>query len=233
MKPISIMWSEGVSEEEAAQAVYTVQEIVTNLFEIEQGGRLRTRMPEIRPFGTWVIPAVPRDAAYWGTQWYVERALDPTQRRVRAAEFLRLVQHEPWQMQAPHFDLALLDFELMVGDETADAPLALTLPGTATVISVVPLRALQDRNQRLLALRRLVAHQLGHLVQVPRPDRTIQISHEHGETHCTAICAMRHASDPLTLLRYAQEEIVAGGMYCTECRRDLQRQLATIHFSLN
>ncbi len=235
MKPFSIMWSEGITEEEAAQAVLTVQEIVTSVFQIEKWKRVSPLMPEIRPFGTWVIPAVPRGAAYWGTQWYIERSLDPKLKRVRGYDFLRLMQFEPWQLQAPHFDLALLDHEL-IGDPD-DAPetltLGLTLPGTATVISVVPLRPIRNREQRLSALRRLIAHHLGHMARVPRPDRTEGVDTSGPEPHCTAICAMRHAENIFELLKYTREEAEAGVTYCADCQHDLRVQLVSAQFSLN
>ncbi|MCS7219706.1 MAG: hypothetical protein RML36_12345 [Anaerolineae bacterium] len=235
MKPFSIMWSEGITEEEATQAVLTVQEIVTSAFRIEKWKRVSPLMPEIRPFGTWVIPAVPRGAAYWGTQWYIERSLDPKLKRVRGYDFLRLVQFEPWQFQAPHFDLALLDHEL-IGDPD-DAPetltLGLTLPGTATVISVAPLRAIRNRSRRLAALRRLIAHHLGHMVRVPRPGRTKSVDTSGPEPHCTAVCAMRHAENIFELLKLTREEAEAGVTYCDECQRDLRVQLVSAQFSLN
>jgi len=243
MKPISIMWSEGVREDEAAQMVFTVYQIVISLFRVGKHGHLLPIVPEIRPFGTWVIPAVPRGAAYWGTQWYVERSLDPQLNRVRGAEFLKLVQLEPWQTHDPHFDLALLDHELVVeeGRTTGTQVLGLTLPGTATVISVAPLRNIVDHAERLLALRRLVAHHLGHLVRVPRPDRTDNVDATvlepwpdgQDRPHCTAICAMRHADHVFELLRYAHEEEEAGVIYCPACEQDLRLQLVSAQFSLN
>ncbi len=235
MKPISIMWSEGVTEEEAAQAVYTVHEIITSLFRTSKRKRISPLVPAIRPFGTWVIPAVPKGAAYWGTQWYIERSLDPELNRVRGPDFLRLVQLEPWQTHAPHFDLALLDHELIADPDDAPDVLALglTLPGTATVISVAPLRDIPDHDDRLMALRRLVAHHLGHLARVPRPDRTKNVQLTDEEPHCTAVCAMRHAANVFELLRYAREEKEAGITYCPDCTHDLRVQLASAQFSLN
>ncbi|NOZ28944.1 MAG: hypothetical protein GXP39_12955 [Chloroflexi bacterium] len=235
MKPISVMWSEGVTEEEAAQAVFTLHQIVNSLFRVGKRKRISPLMPTIRPFGTWVIPAVPRGAAYWGTQWYVDRSLDPELKRVRGPDFLRLVELEPWQIQDPHFDLAILDLELIADPD--DAPemssLGLTLPGTATVISVAPLREIADPEQRLMALRRLVAHHLGHLARVPRPGRTENVDLTGPEPHCTAVCAMRHANDVFELLHYAQEEKRAGVTYCPACEHDLRVQLASAQFSLN
>ncbi|MCD6291135.1 MAG: hypothetical protein J7M34_11580 [Anaerolineae bacterium] len=235
MKPIAIMWSEGVAEEEAVQAVFTVHQIVGALFRVERRNQFSPLVPAVRPFGTWVIPSVPRGAAYWGTQWYVERSLDPELNRVRGPDFLRLVQLEPWQIHDPHFDLALLDYEIIADPDDApeETTLGLTLPGVAAVISVAPLREIPDREDRLLALRRLVAHHLGHLVRVPRPGRTEHVDLSGPEPHCTAVCAMRHANDVYELLRYAREEREAGVTYCRACARDLKIQLASAQFSLN
>jgi hypothetical protein len=228
------MWSAGVTEEEATQAVLAIQEIINAIFRSDHGRRLWLRMPEIRPFGTWEIPSVPRGAAYWGTQWYVERSLDVQQQRIRARDFLRLVEIEPWQLQAPHFDMALLDYDLMLDaeDDPETLTLALTLPGTATVLSVAPLRGLRQEDQ-MLAWRRLVAHQLGHLVRAPRLDRVAAVDLTQSEPHCQAVCAMRHADNTYDLLRHAHEEAAAGITYCPACQRDLRIQLASIQFSRN
>ncbi|HEY64422.1 MAG TPA: hypothetical protein G4O02_07600 [Caldilineae bacterium] len=235
MKPISIMWSEGVTEEEAAQAVFTVHQIINSLFRVRKHKRITPLAPAIRPFGTWVIPAVPRGAPYWGTQWYIDRSLDPELNRVRGPDFLRLVTLEPWQIHDPHFDLAILDLELVADpDDAPETPaLGLTEPGTATVISVAPLREIADREERLLALRRLVAHHLGHLARVPRPGRTENVDLTDAEPHCTAICAMRHAANVFELLRYAREEREAGVLYCPACEHDMRVQLASAQFNLN
>ncbi|GAB4562054.1 MAG: hypothetical protein Kow0047_09880 [Anaerolineae bacterium] len=239
MKPISIMWSAGVTEEEARLAIKTIQEQVEALFSGNEKPR-RPRnivpvLPVVRPLGTWYIPDLPQGAPYWGTQWYIERTLHPELGRIRGPEFLRLVQLEPWQNHAPHFDMALVEYEVM--EDPDDSPhlttLGMTLPGTATVVSVAPLRLIHDPLDRERALRRLIIHQLGHLARVPRPGRTKNVTLATGEPHCTALCAMRDARNVFELVRYAKEEAEAGVTLCPDCENDLRVQLISAQFSLN
>jgi hypothetical protein len=168
MKSISIMWAEGVTEAEAATVVNTVKQVVQVMYDLCFKAGVGLSPTAIRPFGTWVMPSIPAGDPYSGTHWYIQTAYDQARDQVLAPRFLELVKQEPWQIANPHFDVAVLDLDLTEGSGSV---LGSVLPGTATVISVHRLRAIQPQEQRLRALRRLVVHNFGHVLEIPRDGR--------------------------------------------------------------
>ncbi|MFH1084279.1 MAG: hypothetical protein V1772_00755 [Chloroflexota bacterium] len=110
-RAISITWSKGVSEEEAAVLVKAVDSTLNALYVRYPEARMARPVP-IRAFGNWIIPALAPDRPYWGTQWYVDTSYTSDLRQVIAPTYLELVRQEPWQQADPHFDLALLDQDL-------------------------------------------------------------------------------------------------------------------------
>ncbi|HUV93672.1 MAG TPA: hypothetical protein VMX14_02415 [Anaerolineae bacterium] len=225
-KSINVTWSEGVADQESQTMTETLRQVL---------GRLYLRLPsalaappiEVRVFGNWVIPALLPDRPYWGTQWYINTSYDDELKRVIAPSFLELVRKEPWQRLEPHFDLALLDYDL------TDFPspvarllpghyaLGSSFPGTTAVMSVYRIRELTDRFARELALTRLVRHHLGHVLGVPQFTRKERVERLGLELHCTNPCAMRHAPTVERLARLALEESEMGWPFCELCTREL------------
>src|SRR5437762_3593851 len=132
LKSVSIMWAEGVSDDEARTAVRTVQDFLRVVYDVCLKSGVTLGATAIRPFGTWVIPSIPPGDPYSGTHWYVDTAYDRGLGQVVGPRFLELVKKEPWQSANPHFDVAILDRDLTDGDKGGFV-LASTLPGTATV----------------------------------------------------------------------------------------------------
>jgi hypothetical protein len=225
MKSVSIMWAAGVSEDEAQTVVGTVRDLLRVVYDICLKSGVVLGPTAIRPFGTWVIPSIPSGDPYSGTHWYVDTAYDRTLGQVVGTRFLELVKREPWQSANPHFDVAVLDRDLTDGPEKSASGfvLASSLPGTATVISVHRLREIADEHERKAALRRLVIHSFGHVLDVPAPSRTEAVSTDGRERHCTNACVMRHAASPEELVALAGEERETGVLLCPECRRDVLR----------
>lgn len=236
MKSVSIMWAEGVAEDEARTVVGTVRDLLKVVYDLCLKAGVLLAPTAIRPFGTWVIPSLPPGDPYSGTHWYIDTAYDRTRGQVVAPRFLELVRDEPWQKANPHFDVAVLDRDL------ADPPrqrtsdhgfvLASVLPGTATVISVHRLRELGTAT-RLRALRRLVVHNFGHVLEVPSPARQAAVAELGGERHCTNLCVMRHAGSVEELVAACREEDDAGILLCPECRGDVLRSVLRQRLSSN
>ena len=225
-KSISIAWSEGVTEEESATLLATVQRTLRSLF-LRVPAALEAPPIQVRAFGNWVIPALTPDHPYWGIQWYVDSAYDADLERVIAPSFLELVRLEPWQRADPHLDLALLDSDLT----DFPAPLAhlrrerytvgTSLPGSAAVLSVRRIRRLASEPTQRLALARLVRHHLGHVLGVPAFERPHHTARQGLEQHCTYRCVMRGASTVEELAGLAIDEAELGWPYCPECSREL------------
>lgn len=235
MKAISIMWTEGVEDLEARSALIAVQKVVETMLHASQEKRLFLPGPDIYPFGTWIVPSIPRGQPYWGTQWYVDNSYDEGTQQIIAPKFLELVQAEPWQQADPHYDLAIVEQDLALEERLKGfiSTLGLVMPGVATIVSVYQLRAVEDLSLRLLSLQRLVSHCLGHLFQVPSPWREEDVEFSFGEKHCKGICVMRHTPDLKKLVEQAVAEAQGGVLFCDACRKDLLTLLVGSHFGFS
>ena len=216
LKPVSIMWAEGVTEAEARTAVQTVRELLKVIYQVALKSGVAIGPTAIRPFGTWIIPSIKHGDPYWGTHWYIDTAFDAVRGQVVAGRFLELVRQEPFQQQNPHFDVAILDLALT--DESGPA-LASVLPGKATVISVHQLRAeLTDEAPQLEALKRLVVHNFGHVLRLD---------------DCDQPCVMRHADTVEELLERMAEQAASHVLFCPACRAKLLRTVMLPRMGLN
>lgn len=236
MKAVSIMWAEGVTETEASTVVATVRDLLKVVYDIAVKRGVTLGPTAIRPFGTWIIPSIPVGEPYWGTHWYIDTAYDQGLGQVVGPRFLELVKQEPWQRVTPHFDVAVLDRDLtdVPGTGTDEGfVLASVMPGTATVISVHRLREVADEELRLAALRRLVIHNFGHVLEVPARERASAVETSAGERHCTNMCVMRHAGTVARLLDAVGEERAAGLLFCADCRQDVLRSVLRQRISQN
>ena len=225
-KSMSVVWSQGVSDQESQLLTATVGQVLMRLFMSYSDALTAPPIP-VRVFGNWFIPALVPDKPYWGLHWYVMSSYDSDLKQVIGPTYMELVRREPWQRAAPHFDLALLDFDLT----DFAAPLArlrpdhyslgTSLPGTVAVMSVFRLRELSDEQTREMALARLVRHHLGHVLGIPGFTRQEQVARLGLELHCTNLCVMRHAATVQQLAERALQESEMGWPYCEQCTREL------------
>ncbi len=228
---ISLTWTGGIGDSEATVLMHTVAEILAGIGE-RVGPWLQSQMlPTIRPFGDWVILAMPRGSAYSSVDWYLDRCHTVEGGRIRGLAYLRLVELEPWQGSTPHFDLALVDEDLV--DEHGRSTLNLALPGLAAVASLYHVRQLGSQEARLLGLRHLVAHAFGRAVGVPLSTRSGEVTSQAGGLYCTNLCVMRPCIELRHLLEYAMEGAGQPGLYCDACQRDLEGILIGSHYGLN
>lgn len=226
MKPVSIMWSQGVDTAEAQLAVSAVREFLQQIYAIANAAGVALRPTAIRPFGTWYIPSVERGSPYSGTSWYVDTSYDPVRRQVVAERFLDLVREEPWQKRDPHWDLALIDRDLV---ERVTAPpepgdgfaLGVAVPELGAVVSVFRLRGIIRSDQRQAALRRLVLHHFGRVIGLPTVTRSEAFELVEGQRYCTNRCLMSRVVTVEQLVgaagRGGQEQIPL----CDHCRHDI------------
>lgn len=204
-----------------------------------QHAGLSLTRPQIRPFGTWVIPSVKEGSPYWSTLWYVQRSFDPARGQISGPRFIDVIRNEPWQQAGPHFDIAVVDADL-VDAEPHNVPgidrayaLTATEPNLACVLSVYRLRRLSDNTDRRLALRRVALQGFGRVLQLPSPQRIESVEDTRGLRHCTNVCLMRDAPDAESALRLAREETAARIMLCRACTNDLLDHVVQTHFSPN
>jgi hypothetical protein len=227
MKPISIMWSQGVDTSEAEIAVASVREFLRVVYEV--GHRVGLALPPtaIRPFGTWYIPSVPKGSPYSGTTWYVDSSFDNGRQQVDGSRFLQLVRDEPWQKSNPHWDVAVIDRDLidsgleLAAGRSRDFVLGTSAPELATVLSVYRLRGLVRTEQREIALRRLVYHFFGEVLGLPSRTRSTAVEVVGPRRYCTNACVMRHAATVEQVVRAAEQEGRDGVALCDNCKHDI------------
>jgi len=233
-KFVSMMWSEDVRDIEAGVAVHAVQELILGLYRRHWSLGLISPPVGLRAFGTWVLEGAPEGSPYWSAQWYMEQSYEPSVDKIVGSRFLSLVQAEPWQQADPHYDLALVDRDLIASDDAlASAPdsfvLGATVPGMAAVISIHRLRTILGIHEWQLAMRRLVLHFFGHVIHLPAGRYA---SHD-APHHCPNLCVMRDAQDARELVRLAMEEEQAGVTFCQECSGRLKGIIIGHHFHLS
>ena len=183
MRFISLTWTDGLSQTEAILVVRTVHEAV---LQARQQWPVRgniIEVPEIKPFGYWVLQDAEPNQVYGSMEWYIHKSFDWENQQLLGRRYLQLVLDEPWQHQTPHYELAVVHQPLF--DEVDQhIVFGLAVRGRAAVLSVYPLYALAEGPQRYRVLRRLVAHYFGQVMGIPIPGwrETAQ---------CLSLCAMQ------------------------------------------
>ncbi|MBX6771213.1 MAG: hypothetical protein IRY83_05765 [Chloroflexi bacterium] len=238
MKPVSIMWTQGVELSEARLVITAVRDFLRLVYAIGHQAGLALPPTTIRPFGTWYIPSRPEGSPYWGTPWYVDNSFDPVRQQVIGARFLDLVREEPWQKSNPHWDVAVIDHDLIEqlpdhpGDPGDDFAFGVAIPELATVLSVYRLRGLVRSGQRERALRRLVLQQFGFVLGLPYRWRTRQIEEINGRRYCANHCVMQWFGTVEQLARAADRQ-PEGVPLCDECEHDVIQVMLTRGRGLN
>ena len=195
--------------------------------------------PEIRPFGTWCIPQMEEGSPYWSTMWYVGQSLNESTNTIVGPRFIDTIRQEPWQQANAHYDVAILDYDLvdepevMASDEHSSYALSSTERDLAAVISVKKLREISDDDAFRRSLIRLTAHSFGHILEAPSTDRPQSTVRTFGDVHCSNTCVMRHAGLVEDLVDLSLEEFEAGVLYCDQCVQDILQHAIKNHFSLN
>jgi predicted Zn-dependent protease len=182
-------------------------------------------VPEIKPFGYWVLEGAASDQVYGSMEWYINKSFDRENQQLLGRRYLQLALDEPWQYQTPHYDLAVVHQPLF--DEADQRSVfGLAVRGRAALLSVYPLYALDKTQQRYRVLRRLVAHYFGQVMGIPIPGW-------REPAQCLSPCAMRPASSLAEWVERMEEETKVKALYCRDCQRELSAKLASNHFGMN
>ncbi len=245
MKPITILWSDGVSEAEAKECIGAMRDILRFLQKVAVEQDIGLAPIMLRPYGNWALQNSTANEAYHSFRWYWESSLDQRSGQVSAATLIDIVRYEPWQHADPHLDLVLLHTELHDDTENQDGDFpsvfACTEPDLVTIISLRHLSQIADANLRLKCLRNLVMHNFGHLVGLPnglpsgsRAQTGESASAKRASAHpCVAPCIMveTQSIDELMTVAAAAEE--AGIYLCKTCHEVTRSLVFSLHFSTN
>jgi hypothetical protein len=233
---ISMTWTPDVEIEDAQTMVSTVEDVYRSLRRnFGEPGQFDP-LPIVRVFGSWTIPACPPHAPYCSMEWFLSHSVDESGERISASRFLENVRLEPWQANSPHLDLCMTERVIVddrFPDDSAVGVMGISQRGLASLISLSPLDAIAEPDQRQLAIRQVVAHYLGLLFDVPNVARTEHVAEQDGDLFCTGQCAMRHTGSARAALAYGQQQVASSQIYCPACQRDLLAQVVGFHYGLN
>ncbi|MGQ9555577.1 MAG: hypothetical protein ACUVWR_15865 [Anaerolineae bacterium] len=221
MKSISVSWASGVEDEEAVQCLTAIVDVITYLYHRHWPMGLIVPIVGLRPFGSWVIPALPEGSPYSSFDWYVESAYNEDWQAMDAERFLSLVEAEPWQQESHHYDFSVVHLPLRLGNSPNHLGLA-SRPNIASVVSADWARFYDSIEMQRLALRRLAFQGIG-----------LAFGLEPHNTREAPICALRLVVGHNEFLAKALEEHKAGIVYCDEHLRALLGKLLSGREPLN
>jgi hypothetical protein len=222
---MSLTWTNGIHDNEAIMIVHEVQVALRQAQQHLPAHSPVVSLPEVRPFGYWVLQGADPTDTYSSTQWYVDQSFDRHRQALLGWRYLDLVLNEPYQHATPHYDLAVMHHPLY-DEHLGREVFGVTRPGIAAVVSSHWLDKLSRGYERPAVLRRLIAHYLGRVVGIPFP-----IAGRRDQ--CSGPCAMRSADDLAHWTAYAIEEFHADQIYCDACRRQMGARIAGNQAGLN
>jgi len=245
MKPITVLWSDGVSEADAKESIGAMRDFLRYLQDVAHDQDIGLAPIVLRPFGNWILQDTNGQEAYHSFRWYWESSLDQDTGQVSAATFIEIVRYEPWQHVDPHLDLALLHTDLRndMTETGGECPsvFACTEPDLVAVISLCHLAQIADNDLRLRCLRSLIMHNFGRLVGLPtglqckdrarkrEPDAAASMA----ERPCTMPCIMYEAQSIDELMAIATARKDDSPFLCDPCQEVMRSIVFSLHFSPN
>jgi hypothetical protein len=245
MKPITILWSDGISETDAKESIGTMREFLRFLQDVALEQDIGLSPIVLRPFGDWVLQGPTGVSAYHSFRWYWESSLDQESGQVSAAMFIEIVRYEPWQQTEPHLDLVLLHSDLRDDLKEADggysSVFACSEPDLVSVISTHHLAQIADQELRNKCLRSLVRHNFGRLIGLPNGFQDA-VKSQSGELKpsadppsrtCATPCIMYEAQSIDDLMAVATTDEDEGLSLCRWCQETVRSIVFRLHFSPN
>lgn len=163
---------------------------------------------------------------YSSADWYVERAhrrINQYSRKIQISSLDILLQlhDEPWQQQQPHLDLLVTSQDLF--PRVGDFVFGEAIPSWGVSVQSV----WRFRNaglsivQQQACIRRVVRHELGHLLGMVSDGR--RNTEEKLGLHCAnPVCSMRQGVSVTEWNRLATGESVSSSLFCPDCIADLR-----------
>jgi hypothetical protein len=222
---MSLTWTDGIPDNEAIMIVREARLALRQAQKHLPTHSPIVSLPEVRPFGYWVLQGADPSETYCSTQWYIDQTFDRSRGMLLGQRYLQIVINEPYQHLTPHYDLAVVHYPVF-DEHLGREVFGVTLPGVAAVVSRHWLSRLSRDFERPAVLRRLIAHYIGRVVGIPQP-----IKDRSGS--CDGPCVMRPADGLSQWTSYATQEFDANRIYCDACCRQLSARIAGNQAGLN
>lgn len=224
---LSVTWTDGIPDNEVIMILRDVHMALRQALKFMPDPHPASliQLPEVRPFGFWMLQDADPEMIYASAKWYIDQSYDKEQHRLLAHRYLSLVVNEPYQHYTPHYDLAIVH-QPLYDDQINQEIIGAEIPGRVAIISTTQLNRLTIRDERSPVLKRLIAHYLGRIIGIPYIER--------GKPGgCSGLCAMRPAHHIQEWLDLSQEETRENIIYCESCRRQLSSQIASNQLGRN
>jgi predicted Zn-dependent protease len=220
IKPIYVVQQAGVPEEQMSA-------VLTGIREIVRLAGMTDRIP-IHNFGVWQTTnhrTAQGLVPFASVQWYIEHARQTGRnRQLNATTIVSDLYEEPWQTQAPHYDLMVVKDDLWSGEGNNNFVIGCAIKGVGTVISTARFQDLPT-NQRRECIVTEVLHEMGHVFGLVPEDRTTNVEYSLGK-HCTNRCTMRQGLRvPSDWIEFTEDRR-RHGVFCSQCQTDLRRFFA-------
>lgn len=212
--PVYVIWPSDVPPQEAQAALQGVGDAV------QASGQDR----QVVSFGSksW------SEGDFGSADWYLREANRRHLKEIRGGpygpqlwtrNFMSLFYKEPWQV-TPHWEVAIVNQDLyaagtnFVFGET-DVTFPASLNSLRRFIEEIP-----DAPRRLAVIRRLLRHEVGHMLGLPGRNHRVE---EKLGSHCTNVCTMRQGMSLREWAQLTQQESRAGIHFCNDCMGVLAR----------
>lgn len=158
--------------------------------------------------------------------WYIGGAKtiyrDQIGQQIDADDLIRMLMCSPWQINEPHIDILFTSHDLTVrrDGDWLNFVFGASL-GRVTVQSVARFRDIPNGDDRRLAIKTLMQHELGHIFGMAANPNRSNVRDSIGP-HCTNYgCVMRQALTVPAWVENAREAYQMGTIYCPQCRKDM------------
>jgi len=213
MKPIYLMFEEGVSSSQH-------NKVLEGLTEILNMGNVSSNT-DIQSFGVWRgndwLSGNTLNE-YQSVDWYCARALNQERNQLNVKQLIYDLVTEPWQKQQSHCDIVITqrdlyadgcNFILGIGDNDNDFAIS----------SAYRFKHL-DEFTRNECLKTISMHEICHMLGVVNENRT-NIEYNLG-WHCLdSKCIMRQGVTVEAWVQYTRDRLNAESPLCSCCQNDL------------
>lgn len=167
---------------------------------------------------------------YSSADWYVLKTRSVHQSQIGhsqldADHLVDLLASEPWQEADPHIDVMFVSQDLTARDEGKYLNFVFGIAsGRITVQSVARFREIPNDFDRVLAIKAVVQHELGHIFGMAANPCRNHTEYVLGQ-HCTNPgCIMQQALSVTGWVQHAYDALQMGRVYCPECLEDARRK---------
>ncbi|MEM7826919.1 MAG: hypothetical protein QXQ40_01700 [Candidatus Aenigmatarchaeota archaeon] len=212
IKPIHLMHTPEISQDEKDLAIETIEDVL----EIA-GIKLR-----IEDLGVWRDKNYKNPdntfAKHKSVDWYIDQWFDPERKQVNARKGIEQLFNAFWIQEEQCYNVILTARDLYAPGTNFVVGCAQS--GIGAIISVRRFRHIPKERE---VKKQEIYHEIGHMFGMPDRMRSCCIEESLGP-HCTNVCAMRQGIYvPHDWIIFAEDRKRTGQIYCSACVSDMKK----------